>query len=78
MRFGRCALWPTFSRNPRVRFWIFFANRKCVRPTIDPENLNKIALQRFEQISLKVGKKRDISLFSEGENILSPAAVTMG
>jgi len=51
------ALWPTFSRNPLDRFWICFANRKCVRPAIDPENLTKIAIPQFEQISLKVGKK---------------------
>ena len=37
----------------------------CIRdrPTIDPENLNKIAIPRFEQISLKVGKKREKSVF---------------
>jgi len=51
------ALWPTFSRNPLDRFWICFANRKCVRPAIDPENLTKIVIPQFEQISLKVGKK---------------------
>ena len=67
MGFGRCALWPTFSRNPRVKFWIIFANRKYVRPTIDPENLNKIATLRFEQISLKVGKKREKSVFEVRE-----------
>jgi len=51
------ALWPTFSRNPLDRFWNCFADRKCVQPAIDPENLNKIAIPQFEQISFKVGKK---------------------
>jgi len=43
----------TFSRNPLDRFWNCFANRKCVRPAIDPENLNKIAIPQFEQISFE-------------------------
>jgi len=48
----------------------FFANRKRVRRAIDPENLNKIATPRFEQILLKVGKNA-ISHFPK-------AAVKMG
>ena len=58
---------PLFLEIRESDFGFFFANCKYVRPTIDPENLNKIATPRFEQISLKVGKKRDISLFPKSK-----------
>ena len=57
--FEKCdfgVLWPIFSRNPIVRFWIFFANRKYLQSSTDSENLKKIAIPRFEKNALKVGK----------------------
>ena len=69
---GRYESWPVcilthFFSKSASQIWDFFANRKSVRPTIDPENLNKIATTRFEQISFEVRKKRDISLFPKAK-----------
>ena len=49
-------LWPILSRKPIVRFWPFFARRKNLQSSIDPENLIKIASSGFEKNALKFGK----------------------
>ena len=57
--FEKCdfgVLWPIFSRNPLVRFLIFFANRKYLQSSFDSENLKKIYLGNFEKSALKFGK----------------------
>ena len=66
---GRYEFWPVCILDHFFSSQIldFFANRKSVRPAIDPENLNEIATTRFEQISFEVRKKRDISLFPKAK-----------
>jgi len=49
-------LWPIFSGNPLVRFWIFFANRKYLQSSVDPENLKKIDWSGFEKMRSKLEK----------------------
>jgi len=54
MNFGRFALWPTFLSYGNFPVAIFFAERKYVQPIFYPDNLIKIAIPRFKQISFKV------------------------
>jgi len=67
---GRYGVWPVctlahFFSKSVCQILDFFANRKCVRPAIDSEILKEIYFRKLEQISLKVVKKHDISLFCD-------------
>jgi len=67
---GRYGVWPVCTL---AHF--FSKSARQILPSIDSENLNKIVGAWFEQISLKVGKKREKSLFGVLE---AKIAATMG